>query len=381
MIDWLIVGGGVHGVSVAVRLREGGWPADAIRILDPHPEPLACWRRRAASVEMGEMRSPAVHHLHPEPSSLMRYAHATGRALEGGRIPPALDLFERHATDVIDRAGVPSLVVCGVARRLSRIPTGSWLVETDAGPWEARRVVLAIGSVERSEWPAWAHGLRQRGAAVSHVFDRGFRPAKSGAVAVVGGGLSAAHVALAAFERGQPVTWVVRRPPRITDYDADWSWFSGEAMVGFHELRDLRERRALLERSRHRGSVPPAVARRLEVAIAGGAITLVESPLVRATAWPGRVRLGFVGRNVDVQHVVLATGFARGVPGEAWLGPSAKALGLPRAPCGFPVVDRSLRWAEGLYVCGALGELELGPIARSIAGGQRAAALIERGPT
>ena len=45
---------------------------------------------------------------------------------------------------------------------------------------------------------------------------------------------------------------------------------------------------------------------------------------------------------------------------------------LPCARCGYPIVDPSLRWHPGVYVSGPLAELELGPVARNIAGARRA---------
>lgn len=41
-------------------------------------------------------------------------------------------------------------------------------------------------------------------------------------------------------------------------------------------------------------------------------------------------------------------------------------LGLPGAPCGYPIVNRQLCWTPGLYVTGALAALEIGPVARHI---------------
>ncbi len=47
-------------------------------------------------------------------------------------------------------------------------------------------------------------------------------------------------------------------------------------------------------------------------------------------------------------------------------------LGLPCAACGYPIVSSQLAWAPGLHVTGPLAELELGPVARNIAGARAA---------
>lgn len=54
-------------------------------------------------------------------------------------------------------------------------------------------------------------------------------------------------------------------------------------------------------------------------------------------------------------------------------------LSLPCAACGYPLVDRALRWhgsADGpspLFVTGPLAELEVGPVSRNIQGARLAA--------
>ncbi|PAW26688.1 hypothetical protein BKC07_23530 [Peribacillus simplex] len=41
--------------------------------------------------------------------------------------------------------------------------------------------------------------------------------------------------------------------------------------------------------------------------------------------------------------------------------------------CGYPIVSQSLQWGLGLYVTGALAELEMLPISRHISGARQAA--------
>ncbi len=83
--------------------------------------------------------------------------------------------------------------------------------------------------------------------------------------------------------------------------------------------------------------------------------------------------LGFLdGRTIRADRVLLATGFPSRRPGGAWLDEAVDALRLPCAACGYPIVDRGLRWHPRLLVTGALAELELGPVARNLSGAQRA---------
>ena len=76
-------------------------------------------------------------------------------------------------------------------------------------------------------------------------------------------------------------------------------------------------------------------------------------------------------RPLEVDAVALATGF-EGVPGGSLLR-SLDPERFPRADCGTPILDAQLQWNHGLYLGGALAEIQLGPVARNIAGGLRVA--------
>jgi hypothetical protein len=108
VLEWVIIGGGVHGTLVSRALvEEGGTPLDAIRVLDPHPEPLARFRQCAAGTGLDYLRSSVVHHLDGDPMSLRRYAEQARRGgeLHGIYQRPALGLFVSHCEAVMARAG------------------------------------------------------------------------------------------------------------------------------------------------------------------------------------------------------------------------------------------------------------------------------------
>lgn len=53
-----------------------------------------------------------------------------------------------------------------------------------------------------------------------------------------------------------------------------------------------------------------------------------------------------------------------------------KDYNLPTANCGFPIVNDNLAWHPDIYVSGSLAELELGPVAKNIAGARNSASRI-----
>jgi glycine/D-amino acid oxidase-like deaminating enzyme len=384
MLEWLIVGGGVHGTCVSRALvEEGGVRPDRVAVLDPHEEPLRRWEECTAATGMEFLRSPGVHHLAAEPMDLYRFARRLPEGREarfrGATGRPALALFRAHARQEIRRVGLERLRLRGRAERLTVRRGGGLRVESPRGTLEARRVVLALGAGEQPLWPGWATALRAEGGRIHHVFEPGFR---RGALepwrhaVVVGGGVSAVQTALALARRqAGGVTILARHELRIHPYDTDPCWMGPKCMHDQWEPVGPVRRREILRQVRHRGSVPPDVERELRRREARGELVLLQGEVTAARrdgeAWMALERDRARG-TLEGDLVVLATGFDPRCPGGAWLEAAVAELGLPCAPCGYPLPDRGLRWHPGLWVTGPLAELELGPAARNILGARLA---------
>jgi len=89
MLDWLIIGGGIHGTHLAHMFTATGAVApDRIRVLDPAGEPLARWNHLTGNTGMEFMRSPAVHHLGVATDELNQFARTpTGMIYSEFRYP------------------------------------------------------------------------------------------------------------------------------------------------------------------------------------------------------------------------------------------------------------------------------------------------------
>ena len=82
-----IIGGGIHGVSIALRLlREVPTAVDHLAIVDRHPHPLTQWRYKTERQGMMFLRSPAVHHITPDALGIVEYAERHNRTDE--LVPP-----------------------------------------------------------------------------------------------------------------------------------------------------------------------------------------------------------------------------------------------------------------------------------------------------
>jgi plasmid stability protein len=382
MLDWLIIGGGVHGTHLSLSLiRRRRVPLDRIRVLDPHPEPLARWNACTKNCGMGFLRSPVVHHIDIPADSLMHFTDkGVGKNLKSFIDPffrPSTPLFCAHSEHVIRKNQLDLTRITGRATGLSATQAG-YRVETENGAIEARKILFAISPMDSPLWPDWARALKDGGAPIDHVFAEDFSrerlPSFESAV-VIGGGITGAQLAMALAKlRPGHVTLVTPHVPRVHRFDSNSGWMGPRNMDRFRSETDLERRREIIRRARHKGSMPAEVRGMLRRAAELGKLA------IRVTTVSGGVFDGQElildcedGTTLRTSRAVLTTGFEQKRPGGAWLDRAIEDLGLPLAPCGFPVVEPSLRWHGGLYVTGALAEMELGPAARNIIGARHAA--------
>lgn len=383
--SWVIIGGGLHGVHVAARLlTEGRVSPERLRIIDPAQRLLERWKTCSHATGMTHLRSSSVHHLDPNPHALRQFAGRwTGPrrfALPYSR--PALSLFNAHCDHVISTLGIEALHLQARATSCELSEDRAAVVLHTGERLEAGAIILALGSSEHPYWPSWADASRtsgpeaEGGPSIDHVFDPGFQawPASAQSVAVVGGGISACQVALRLHREGHEVFLLSRHDVREHQFDSDPGWLGPKLMTGFSREQDLGRRRQMIQGARHRGSIPSDVRRALGRAARTGRLHRMQTEVESVSKSVTKTRLRLVGEGpIDVDRVLLATGFSSQRPGGAMVDKLIELAKLPCASCGFPIVDTQLRWHPRLFVSGPLAELELGPAARNIAGARRAA--------
>ena len=376
-LEWLIIGGGIHGVHLAARLLgQGAVPNQSLRIVDPSIELLQRWRQCTAVTGMQHLRSPSVHHLDLEPWSLRHYGQNLKNKMQGQFAAPyarpALGLFNGHCDKVIKDFGLDELHVKAWAQDCHLAGNGIRVKLSNGSAVTTRNILFAIGISEQPHVPAWVPKGDPR---VQHVFDRDFAAwsEQQERVSVVGGGISAGQVALRLVRDGHTVDLVCRHDLREHQFDSEPGWLGPKFMRGFGKIRDFEHRRALITDARHRGSVPPDVRRALAHAIEKGSIRWHQTGVDSLMSKTDHLLLKPIeGLPLKLDRVLLATGFEAKRPGGAMLDRFVESASLPCGSCGYPIVDESLMWAPGVYVSGPLAELELGPAARNIAGARRA---------
>lgn len=260
-------------------------------------------------------------------------------SLPGMRFPrgPGRSPTRREMADYLrayaERFALP--VSTGVrVQRLTRQPGGRFLAETTAGTVRARHVVLATGPFHRPRVPAAADGLDP---AVWQLHSSGYhRPSQvpAGPVLVVGGGNSAAQLAVE-LAATHDVTVAAPRPPWFLPEDVLgvstywWTFLTGVLNAG----SDARASRYV----RRRGDA--IVGRQLQVLVRQGRVRLVPR---RVTGAGGTAVHLQDGTDLAVAAVLWCTGF---LPDTAWIDvPGATdATGAPVHAAGASPVP-GLHW-------------------------------------
>lgn len=373
MYKWVIVGGGVQGCTTAIHLlRQKKVKHHELLIIDPHDSPMERWKTLTRRVGMDYLRSPSVHHLNPDPHSLRKFSktHDYAKPFAGHYERPRLDLFNDHCDRDFDESGLLDRWLTTTVTGLQQSDEG-WKVETQAGTVEAECVLLAVGVNDTPYFPEWAEPDEER---IQHIFAEKEMNI-DGPLVIVGGGISAAHLAHTyARQENTPVTLIKRHPFRIHDFDSDPGWLGPKFLNRYHQVSCYQERRRLIQQARYRGSMTRGLCVKLKQLEREGRLRMMTDEITGSSRKEDHLELRLEQQgSVLAGTVLLATGAINGLPGKGWLEDTIEACQLPCASCGFPIISSSLEWKAGLYVAGALAELEIGPVARNIAGARKAA--------
>lgn len=371
LYEWLVIGGGPHGVHTVACLVSEGVSSSNILLLDRYSEPLYMWKQQTSRLDMGHLRSSAVHHLGPSPWSLVDFAQRRFGHPRNWSAPPyqrpAYDVFQMHCEHIVEKYLVGGVFLQRDVARVERDESGGYAVETDDGRFRSKRIVLAVGQPP-PRIPAWA----AENPKVQHLLSPDWRDVE-GRVAVVGGGMTACQFCLAHHHQFEKTTLVAPALPQLSDFDADPCWIGPKCRTPEFESSSVESKRQVIADARRPGSVNSSVFERLENALQEERIDFRQG---RVVGLHGDRLLLSSGETIEIDEVVLGTGFQSVRPGGAFVDTLIESLALPTSPCGYPELTPDLEWTEGLYVTGGLAELRLGPVSRNITGARSAAKLI-----
>ena len=368
----LVVGAGPAGLAATLALQCHTRQRPVV--VDPAGRWLAAWHRRFAFQDIEVLRSPGVHHPHPDPFALLAAGHE-GLVRSGGTSIPTTARFTAFCEDLIDEAGLREAIVPTTVRGLWLGPGGAPTVLLgDGRTLHPRRVVLATNAREPVvPEPFDAARGDERVRLGEHVDVRHVPPWAH--VAVVGGGLSAAHLAVGAARRGATVTLISRRALRVRRFDVHPTWIGPKKLRPFQREPDPDVRRRQIDAARGGGSVPARMHRALQACEQAGSLQLHERVEVTSVEEGDlRLRLGLSdGSLVRADQVWLATGGRLDVARDP-LCAELVAAGSTSLHDGLPELEEDLRWpGADVHLTGFAAALRLGPTAGNLIGHRRAA--------
>ncbi len=334
---------------------------------------------------------------------------------------PRLDFFNNHCDEVIAKYNLDQAHTKGFVTKIE--PFDDYVkVQVSMGEsgemvdYHAKHIVLALGNAAPCI-PAWVDEYDLQNGLVKHLLDDNVAgqsvddSCKSMKTAIIGGGISAAHKAIQLARNNSSsngsdtksessaIHMISRQPLKEQQFDTHQDWMMDQAasrrskdgggyglpkkQMMYQKCDCLKERRKIIAQERVPGTVTPAVYRGnngLKYAIQKGEIGwhqayVVDKERVQDENGNEQILLQLsCGESIQVDKVLLATGFDKTIPGGKMIQNLIDNSGLKVSEyCGYPVVSKHLRWSDRVFVAGALAELELGPSARNVAGARLAA--------
>jgi cation diffusion facilitator CzcD-associated flavoprotein CzcO len=392
--DLAIVGAGPQALTLITHLlQKRSKLRQKFFVLDPSGTWISQWRHQFAAQKIPHLRSPAVHHPDPNPHALRQFAENRRDELFPPYDLPGTKLFEEFCDEVIHRWKLKNRVYPGKISQILPIKNGlrSYfrLVLADGQSLIARRVVLAAG-VSAPQFPDWVNRLtshypRDR-LCHSQQIDLRSLSLTGEKILIVGGGLTAGHLAVGAIAQGATVILLSRRQLQEKLFDAEPGWLGPKYLKGFTAETDWHVRWKLIQQARNGGSMTPAMMMKLRRLAREGKLVFNERCEVVEANWhKERWQVRCADRELhecDLEKIYFANRIwlATGTKLDAKQHPLLKDV-LATYPTeivnGLPVLDEHLRLpGSEFFVMGGLAALQVGPVARNLAGGRKASELI-----
>ncbi|MCC5950173.1 MAG: SidA/IucD/PvdA family monooxygenase [Nitriliruptoraceae bacterium] len=369
-----VVGAGPAALAIALAL-DCQDATDGLEIIDPSGSWLAAWDRRFAAQDIEHLRSPAVHHPHPDPFAFLADADDDDLVPSGTTRLPRTDAFRAFVDRAVRDAALADRITPHGVRSLTLDPDGRATIGlTDGTSRRPDHLVLATNH-RIPAVPAALDAVRtDERIRTGDRIDLAATPA-GGRVLVIGGGLSAAHLAIGATRRGARVVLAHRRAFRVRRFDTHPRWLGPSRLGPFRREPDPRARRRMIDEARGGGSIPHATRRRLQALVDTGSLAVRERLEIQEVV-PGNDHLLVCfsdGSTAPFDRIWVATGGRVDVARDALCQPLLAAHPLPIAG-GLPDLGPDLCWTgTNVHLVGAAAGLVIGPSAGNLIGHRRAA--------
>ncbi|EOB8349282.1 FAD/NAD(P)-binding protein [Staphylococcus aureus] len=374
-MHWTIIGGGIQGTAIAQKLLSSGLTTDLLTIIDPHETFCQRFNSYTNRIEMPYLRSPIVHHVHPQPFHLKQFAkqHQYTNAFYGPYQRPELTMFMNHIAHASKQYQLEDCLVQGLVQTLDK-QEDKWHIKLEDGQIITTDcVVIAIGSTNIPFMPDILKDKQN----VNHIFEKEHdQVVYDKTDHIVGSGITAAHLALKLLnhDNDKKIHLWLNKDIEIHDFDADSGWLGPKNMSSFLSTKSMPERNAIVQRERHKGSMPHELYLRLKKHIKNGRINVHKTPITQIS---GGV-INTENDSVPYQQIMVATGFEQDFMSQPLIKQLIQNYDAPINECNYPVISEKLEWIPNLFVAGCFADLELGPFGRNVMGGRKAAERIEQ---
>ena len=374
-----IIGGGIHGISIALQLlREKPIAAKHLVIVDRYPQPLTTWRQKTERQGMTFLRSPAVHHTTPDPLGIVDYAERHNRTdeLAPPYSQPSTSLFWDFCNEALAELTKYHIYYqFDVAKLRWDIGTGRYpfrIISANNEGFRSSCVILAIGAddcayipPEYTKWQCQFPGRIVHAAKFSVKCRDVLEEQEK--VLIVGGGLTAGTLAKSLSERGHHVVLIMRNKVKIEQFDFPPIWLGPKALNEFSNETDYQRRYQIIQENRGDGSITPEI---MDVLENNSNVEIYpETNICNITA-AHHLQVKTTCRMIlDVSRIILATGYRFNLCRYGFLSELMNQHSIPLT-CGLPQLDSNLQFhpIENLYGSGTIAQLQIGPAAGNIAG-------------
>ena len=381
-IDIAIIGAGPQALTLVMHLlQKKKTMKKRFMVFDPSGGWMHQWHHQFSAFQIAHLRSPSAHHPHPNPQALRTFGEHRPHEFFPPYDLPGTQLFQDFCQDLIQNWQLQDTVYPARVLSLTPIQRKFQLHLSTGETFTARRVVLAIGA-GKPIIPDWAKQvssihLRHQLCHSSQIDLRNLS-LRGERILIVGGGLTSGHLALGASQLGATVILMARRDFQEKLFDTDPGWLGPKYLKGFWAETDWYQRFQLLQTARNGGSMTPSVMTKLRQQQHQGKVILSPYCEVKQAVWEGsywHVDCNN-GQCLNVDRIWLGTGHETNVEENPLLSSIREAYPI-EVINGLPILDSHLRWPGcELFMMGAWAGLQVGPVARNLAGARMASHLI-----